>query len=482
MSDVIFPKLPLPLSKQRSKAEAYLLSKHNLLAGFNDIEHLVTDEKQLDDATRDAILHNMLELRKAIARILWRGRLYIGTSVLDEFVFDATKAGRANICDAVIAELHDAGVDRPGFVLYPLTEFGLEIPQIFERSSDLQSTAIFNDAGFAVAAQSNSVGTLVQRLSAMAASLGISTPIERSAIETYARSSNLKWLTRNPLLLLRLTSHTGSYYENQFIYTLKIRIASAQVVMLHALSVDAGVTIDKYQSSAEVNNFETLDIRHYLIGEATTPGKAMNMNRVPMNVAAKELARLSDLAVTISTRTLAQPNFVAISTRLSPLMNSLEEGHLRYVNLSSSERIHVRVYSRLLTAIDWYRQSFGSRTKEAEAIVALAVAFETLLTDHYAPGSAQRLARRIGICLHDDPKVQFYEASVVAVYQARSEIVHTGNVEHDTDIALAQAAFAKCFMYVVSRLPSLDRKMDDPIRQLLGDALTNEEIDAKSLK
>ncbi|MGV7035039.1 hypothetical protein [Methylobacterium symbioticum] len=153
-------------------------------------------------------------------------------------------------------------------------------------------------------------------------------------------------------LLVRLSSHTGAYYENQFIYPLKIRVAAALVVMLHALSVDAGITVDKIKSSAEVSNNETLDIRHYLIGEATLADKPLSLSRVPMNVAALELARLSDLAVTLNTRTLARSELRALEQRLTPTLRAVEQGYLRYVNLTSGERVHSRVIRRLVTAID----------------------------------------------------------------------------------------------------------------------------------
>jgi hypothetical protein len=252
--------------------------------------------------------------------------------------------------------------------------------------------------------------------------------------------------------------------------------------MLYALSVDAGIKVEKFHSSADVNNWETLDIRHYLIGEATHPERPLSIRRVPMNVAAMELARLSDLAVTLSTRTLARSEVKEWQKKLTPILRSVEEGYLRYINLTSGEKVHIRVYRRLVTAIDWYRQSFGSRLKEAEAIVALAVAFETLLTDHYAPGSAARIERRVGICLNDYPNVELHKSSVLAVYHARSEIVHTGDGGHETKIHRAQAAFAKCFYHVASRLDRLERTMVDPIRELLGDSLTQEEREAKEAK
>ena len=479
MSETPLTNLSITLSKPQKTSEAYLRSKHNLLNSFDSVEALVIDKK-LDEKDRNGILHHLLQIRSALAKQLWKAGIFIGVSVLDQFVFGAAKSGKADICGRVLDELRHAGAERPGFVLYPLTEFGMENEPFSRLPSDLKSIAVFEDAGFAVTAQANNFENAYANLNEMAKALGISAEIEKSDLEHYARAGNMRWLTQNPLLLIRLSSHTGDYYENQFVYTLKIRIAAAQVVMLHTLGIDAGIPVEKFHSTADVNNFETLDIRHYLIGEATHAEKPLDLRRVPMNVAALELARLSDLAVTLSTRTLARPEFCELEERLAPVLRSVEQGYLNHVNLRSGEKIHSRVYRRLVTAIDWYRQSFGSRTKESEAIVALAVAFETLLTDHYAPGGEARLKRRVGICLDTHPRVVEYQASVVVMYRARSEIVHNGDSGHATDILCAQAAFALCFCEVASRLDHLDRKMVDPVRELLGDTLTPEEKDAKA--
>ena len=245
--------------------------------------------------------------------------------------------------------------------------------------------------------------------------------------------------------------------------------------MLHAVSVDAGMSVDEYHSPAGVNSFQTLDIQHYLIAEAVSPGNApLRLRRVPMNVKPLELARLSDLAVTLSTRTLAHPEIQALQQRLAAALRAVEDGHLRHVNLTSSDRLSSRVYRRLVAALDWYRQSFGFRTRETEAVVALAVAFEALLTDYYAPGIADRLAHRVGLCLAENPRLAKYQASVHAVYRARNEIVHTGEGGLRTELPRAPAAFALCCCEVACRLDSLNRWRVEPIRYVLGDVMPGE--------
>lgn len=73
--------------------------------------------------------------------------------------------------------------------------------------------------------------------------------------------------------------------------------------MLHCLSQETVGPLDRHRNSSFVNNFETLDIAHYLIGEAIR-GRPMSTRRVPMNVSQLELAKLSDVAATLSTSAL----------------------------------------------------------------------------------------------------------------------------------------------------------------------------------
>jgi len=269
-------------------------------------------------------------------------------------------------------------------------------------------------------------------------------------------------------MMVRLTSHTGDMYENQFVYSLKIRSAASCLLMLHALSVEKTGPVESFQATSSVNNWETLDIRHYLIGENLRQ-RPMRLRRVPMNVSALELARLSDVAAVISTDELSTARMKRLSAAIVTALRTVEQGYFRYVNLSSRDKIQKRLYKRFITALDWYRQSFGSRVNESEAVVAIAVAFETLLTDTYQRGVADRIERRLGLCLKGVPDVRTYKQAVLALYHARSEIVHSGSLGQRANIVAAQAAFARCFCSLVARLQGWTPVPSEPIRDLLKD-------------
>jgi hypothetical protein len=190
---------------------------------------------------------------------------------------------------------------------------------------------------------------------------------------------------------------------------------------------------------------------------------------VPMNVSQLELAKLSDVAATLSTSALATARMKRLAPRVTQALNTVERGYFRHVNLATRSKPENRLYRRLLTALDWFRQSFSARANEAEAIVALAVAFETLLTDQYAPAIAERLRRRIGICMKGVPGLASYQDSVEAIYYARSSIVHTGEPDHSVDIHRGQVAFTRCFCAIADRLTAWVPTANNAMGDLLGD-------------
>ena len=102
-------------------------------------------------------------------------------------------------------------------------------------------------------------------------------------------------------------------------------------------------------------------------------------------------------------------------------------------------------------------------------VVAIAVAFETLLTDMHLRDVAERIERRLGICLKGVPGATAYERAVLSLCHARGEIAHSGSLGQQAKIVPAQAAFVRCFHMLISRLEGSIPVTNKPIRDLLQD-------------
>jgi hypothetical protein len=226
---------------------------------------------------------------------------------------------------------------------------------------------------------------------------GIRHRLPTDTVEHFMRSRPLRWIEHNPLMALRVRSFTGSYYENQFIYMIRLRMSTALIMMLSVM--EDRPNPEKrlvHGSSARVNNWQTLDIKHYLTFETPIrPRSVLSAYCIPMNAAWLELALLSDLNVDIDPRAWAREKAQKRLSSLNETISGIEKGFLNHSILGSRDALRGRVYRKLVTSIDFFRRSFSAGVRPSEAVVALAIAFEALLTDHYAPRVTERILRRV---------------------------------------------------------------------------------------
>lgn len=457
-----------PTSKRVTRAQAYLTAKHNLLAGYRSLEEFAISEDSIPEADYRGTMYHLNVIRIALADALWGENIFIGISVLDEMVFQQATSSGSDIVSGVLKELETLSASNEGFVIYPLHGLGMEIPRLLRKEPERKPYAVFKESGVAITAQVHSADAAYERICLLLRKLDVSDKVDAFDLSHYA--THLHWLTRNPLMIVRVASHTGSYYENQFIYTLKIRLRSALIAMIEAVSVARNHIIAKYESSSSVNNFETLDIRHYLVGEAPIGSrKIVELRRVPMNLRPLELALLSDLPVSIASRTLRLPAIATVSRKATHAIEFIEQGHLKHVNLGKGSSANQRLYARIVTALDWFRRSTSARITDAESVVCLAVAFETLLTDQYAPGVSARIVRRARILMKGRHGIIQSLQAIEALYHARSAIVHSGSAAKKDDMIEARAAFVHCFIRLVATIERTRPADIQNIQELLGD-------------
>jgi len=329
---------------------------------------------------------------------------------------------------------------------------------------------VLGESGVGITAQTNSMDSTFSFLEDVRCRFGIRKCIPRDLVEHFVRSRSLAWVKRNPLLAIHIRSFTGDYYENQFVYILKLRLRTAMIMMLAALERRRETNpIMWLGSTRAVNNFQTLDIRHYLTFE-TTPGGRKNMlaRCVPMNATLVEMARLSDLNVQVDPKYWVSKRAARRLGQLASAISTVEKGYLTHVVAERSETVRSRVFRKLVLSLQSFRRSYVSGYKSSESIIALAVAFETLLTDSYAPGVIKRIRDRVRRCLVGVRGTRKYQSAVYDLYACRSRAVHQGVTVIFDDMELAREAYVLCFQAVVSRLNRLPGASTAPIDELLG--------------
>lgn len=461
-----------PVGKKAERAAEIVLRRRPFIRQFSDLEDLVLRGPEVDANAAAAAEHNLRIVRAELARILWKNDVFIGVDVIDRILFGLVHSGNGtDIVSEFLAWVQHRGFHRAGFLVYPLHSFGIQGLGFYSALKKSLPHLTLGDAGLAITAQTNNKEKTSAFLNHVRDAFDIKQKIPADLIEHFRKSRQLEWIDCNPLLALRVRSFTGTYYENQFIYMLKLRMSTALVMMLSVM--EKPVPEDKrliHGSSAHVNNWQTLDIRHYLSFEAAV-GRASELTAycIPTFPSKLELALLSDLNVDIDPRVWSKPRATKRLAGLHGTLTVIERGYLNNVILGVRDSLQSRVYRKLITSIDYFRRSFSAGVRDSEAAIALAIAFETLLTDHYALKSTERILRRVRICLRGVNGTRRLRGAVGQLFDCRGAIVHQGSAPAFSELEMARRAYVYCIQHVVSRLPHLPRESGKPIADILGD-------------
>jgi hypothetical protein len=461
-----------PLQKQVAKAVEVVSLRQSFIQEFEDFDDFIFRGEDIDSNAAAAVEHNLRLVRADLARILWSNDVFIGIDIIDRVLFDLVAAGQAStLVPSFLNFVQEKGIYRPGFVVYPLHSFGvlgLGFYRFFEKTLPHLTLPA---AGLSITAQTNSKEGAMSFLENTRISFGIKQRLPDDILKHFMRSRPLSWIEHNPLMAVRVRSFTGTYYENQFIYMLKLRMSTALIMMLSVMEIrpdsDDRLT---YGSTSRVNNWQTLDIKHYLTFETPIKHRSvLSAYCIPMNVAWLELAMLSDLNVNIDPRAWTKAKAQKRLTSLYGTVSAIEKGFLQHSMLANGDALRARVYRKMLTSVDYFRRSFSAGFRHSEAVVSLAIAFETLLTDFYAPGVTERILRRVRLCLKGVDGTRRFQAAVTNLFECRGAIVHQGTAQELSTMTVAHQAYVLCLQHVVFRLSQLPKQGNDPIGQILGD-------------
>lgn len=452
-----------------SQSLAFLQTRQVEVAGYGDFDVFV--DREDSDKVGNAIEYHLVQVRAALAASLWRRQIFVGVDVIDRLLFDILRRNASRVVHDFFDVMFAHGVPSAGLVVYPLHSFGVLGLGLFTFLSGSRPEIVLKQAKMAVGAQSNRRETSIEFLERSAIALSLDRKIDRTEIDHFIDTRSLKWFDSNPLLVVSISTLTSNYYENQFIYILKLKLSTALIMMLSALG-DQEASDNRLlaSSSARVNNRQTLDIHHYLVFEPSLSDPKMLQARcVPMNAARLQLSELSDLNVEIYPRTWTRRSAGRQLEAIRAALETVEAGYLKHHILGKKGKLKARVYRKLVDSLDYFRRSHSAGANENETTVSLAIAFDTLLMDAYASGVTKRLHRRVRLALKGVPGVIKYRAAVVDLFVARGAIVHSGRTDSDFDLLQARRAYVHCFVAVAARLNGLPNKGDHPIGRLLGE-------------
>jgi hypothetical protein len=265
------------LVKKLRQSIAYVHSNRAEIGRFGNVEDFIYELVEHPTPTLSGIAHHLPIISNRITESLWHAGIFIGSSLVDQVIFVRLRAGSGErSVEESLAFLRDTGLHKGGMVVYPLHSFGIYSAGLLKWISKQSISLELLDAGFVVRPQTNALGETIEFMNSAAEALGLGCSVPKDLVHHYSRSRPTKWLTHNPLLVVRCHTFSGTYYENQAFLVLKLQFATTLLFMMAAFQhgIQKKATGALF-SSRTVNNFQTLDIHHYFLLEKTWSQEAL---------------------------------------------------------------------------------------------------------------------------------------------------------------------------------------------------------------
>jgi len=332
----------------------WLTAQAASLSKWTDVEDVSTAAyDDVPDRHAKAICHHLMMVRAELAQQLWARHIFVGVSVLDELLFMTTKEGAADPVLATLEKLRYSTLDLQSLLIFPLQSYGVLAAGLLRPFRGASTAFISTPQRFVLTPQTNDLFRTTKLINDVGPQLHVKKPVEHELIEHWRKSRGARWLADNPLLIAGLASISGYYYENEFLLLGRVRAITAAVAMLATLQPRKEERTALLFSSSQINNWETRDIRHYLL-LSDTRGARLTGRAVPIHKR-RQIDSLSDLAVELDPRFWGRrPQREA---EVYAGVDHLYGGYLRHSVGTNSEDALSRTYRKLFDAVDYFRRS-----------------------------------------------------------------------------------------------------------------------------
>lgn len=450
-----------------ARSITYLVQHRAELSAFEHPEDLgLAALEEPPDPTARAFAINLGAVRVALAEQLWMREIFIGMDVLDELLFFSVKD--PTVTDPLMGALEflrDRRATRPGLVLFPLHSIGVLQAGLFRGGTVERAQYLQSDWGIALSPQNNVMRETIAFVDRARRAFGVHKPVDPEDLRHWYRS-RARWLEVNPLIAIRMTSQRGSYYDTEAVVLSRVRAATAQLAMMAAFQNPQPDRPSRIFSSSRNNNWETLDIHHYVVlSDAAGRRDALVGDCIPIRARGARIAELSDLSIEVDPRFRGRRR---TAQQIDAAMRLVYGGHLAHM-WPRQRDVRTRTHDRLFASLSYFLRSLHNGGQNWSAAVALSTAFEMVLTDSYAPGVTNRLQRRLRLVLTGVAGTRAYQQAFEDLYNARGNLVHAGSDQLDLELHIARRAFVEAFCVIAPRVPALDDHDQSPMRTLTRD-------------
>jgi len=392
----------------------------------NSIQRFVRNKAMFDDYDSfeswyvDAALINEIDANKELEYldnikkhfdIEFRKRDYFLSSIaLDEIIFYCIKNSTIEsfIID-VIEQIEIHQIDKKSIVIFPVHNFGFQFFGFKNLFNQSLTTLTFDT--FQISTQTNSFAKTSEIINNFCKKK-INKKLNTVSLQHYYDSRSLKWLESNPLLLFSFNFSQLNPFENLTIILEKLSHITNQLYFLSVLRSENS-QIGKLFSTKQTNNWETLDLKHFL----TINGFNNKVLCKPLHYKYDFLFNEMHLNIDLLAKT---KNVYKWEQDAIKCLDKIYEGNKNYILTKETK---FKIFHKFSNSLKYFRRSVKSINVE-DKIININIAIEGLLLDNEGEKVAKIFERL-------NKSLKYYRDKTAAFEQVTKVIKERNNIVHD---------------------------------------------------
>jgi len=241
--------------------------------------------------------------------------------------------------------------------------------------------------------------------------------IDQDLFRHYYVSRNLKWFERNPTIFFHFKFSQVERFDNVAFILEKLSFITNKLYFLYVLRSEKD-SVGSLLSTANSNNWETLDINHFLTIART--GSINHVNCIPIHY--KYALLYDDMHMNIDLKEKKSPVY-SWETQAISCIDPLYQGYRNYL-LTKDKKLGM--YYRVANSLMYFRRS-GKSVRPEDKVININIALETLLLDKQESNKRARMLERIWAVLKGKIKKRTNLSNIEAVISDRNDIIHNGH-------------------------------------------------------
>lgn len=435
----------LPPPKIVNNSIQRLTRMQSYFRSFTSIEDWVVNE---NPTTLDREEAYFIQLKNFLINRYRLQDIYLSPSAMDDVVFFTLQnSNPRDFLSDVEKLIKKSQLHRNSIVIFPIHYFGFSYGGLGYLTN--RGNIGLTHGNFRVNSQTNSFQTTISNIRQYLEDVNFPTSakIDYSTFEHYYRSRHLKWFDNNPLLFLNFRFSQYDRFDNVRFIMEKINFTTNKLYFLYALRSERD-RVGSLFSTKTTNNWETLDIKHFLT--VTSNNRIGVINCIPIHYKYSMIYENMHMNIDL------KPRKKSLHLWEQEAINSIDalyEGYLRF--LVTKNKIYA-IYYRIANSLGYFRRSVKAVNKEDKAI-NINIAFETLLLDMHEPNKRQKMLSRIWQALKGKINKRDNLKNLEEAISERNDVVHAGlPASGSPDYEDVYRTYCRLILFLRDNIKSID--------------------------